>query len=142
MPKKSVTITPAARHVATSQFEQRVTETLKSQDEMLDRLDKKLDSPILNGGFNDLMTKVNKIETIQDELGKTQTGANEKITAIHAAIYNPDDGLYAKVKDTLKWINTANWIIKGLAGILATGMLTAFGVVVYDLLTGTIHIGH
>lgn len=53
---------------------------------------KVLASAALNGGFDTLMFKVERIEE-----GQSQMGA--KVDSIHNAIYDPDDGLFARVKD-------------------------------------------
>ena len=53
---------------------------------------KVLASAALNGGFDNLMFKIDKIEEKQESMGL-------KVDSIHEAIYNPDDGLYARVKD-------------------------------------------
>ena len=129
-----------AREIVNDDFTAQVTETLASQDRMLEKLDKKLeDAHVLNGGFDSLMEKVGKIETVQAELGKCQTATSEKVTAIHAAIYDPEKGLYAKVKDTIAWINRANWVIKGLIGACGAGALAGAGKLLYDIFSGHIH---
>lgn len=119
-------------------FEERTTATLEAQDRTLERLDKKLEAPVFNGGFEDLMTKVNKIESIQTQLQVCQEKTSEQVTAIHTAIYDPEKGLYAKVKAAISWIDRANGIIKGLLALLATGLLTGAGKLIYDLLSGHI----
>lgn len=52
-------------------------------------------SPALNGGFDSLLIKVGKIEEGQFSL-------SSKIDLIHDALYNPDSGLYARVKDAAR----------------------------------------
>lgn len=53
---------------------------------------KVMGSAALNGGFDTLMFKVEKIEEGQVLMGT-------KVDSIHDAIYHPDDGLFARVKD-------------------------------------------
>lgn len=53
---------------------------------------KVLASAVLNGGFDTMLFQVNKIEEGQVKMG-------EKVDSIHDAIYRPDDGLFARVKD-------------------------------------------
>lgn len=48
-------------------------------------------SPALNGGFDRMMVMVEHIQERQEE-------ANAKIDRIHDNLYEPDDGLYARVK--------------------------------------------
>lgn len=53
---------------------------------------KVLSSPGLNGGFTIMMSKVEQIEE-----GQKQMGA--KVDSIYEAIYHPDEGLFARIKD-------------------------------------------
>lgn len=128
------------------QFEKQITEileqhtsTLEAQDRILVKLDERLQAPVLNGGFETLLTKVQNIEHIQEQLNKDQQSQCKKIDDIHVAIYDPDKGLYSKVKDAIKWINRANWLAKGVAALLGTGVLTGLGKILYDIMTGHIH---
>lgn len=60
--------------------------------EVLKLLQNKLmTSNALNGGFDSLLVKIEKIEEIQSQVGI-------KIDSIHDAIYDPDEGLFARVK--------------------------------------------
>lgn len=54
-------------------------------------LEKLSSSPVFNGGFDSLMFKVEKIEETQGHL-------ITKIDAIHEAIYEPDNGVFARIK--------------------------------------------
>jgi len=63
--------------------------------DILDEIKAKLDSPVLNGGFETLMFNVQRIEEKQEIQGK-------KIDSIHNAIYEPDSGLYARIKDSAR----------------------------------------
>ena len=58
---------------------------------LLHNIHHKLDnSPALNGGFDRLLYKIDGIE-------KSQVQISEKVDKIHDAIYNPDDGLFARI---------------------------------------------
>lgn len=48
-------------------------------------------SPALNGGFDKMLVMVEHIQEKQEETG-------EKVNKIHEGLYNPDTGLYARVK--------------------------------------------
>lgn len=56
-----------------------------------DLIERVLHSPVLNGGFNTLMVKVEGIQETQEKIGT-------KVDSIHEAIYHPDEGLFARVK--------------------------------------------
>lgn len=119
--------------------EERTIAHLEAQDEVLERMEKKLESPALNGGFESLMAQVSHIAEVNSSIKEAQKEHDKKIDEIHQGIYNPEKGLYVKVQDHTKWINHANWIAKGVLGITATGMLTAIGKLLYDLFQGHIH---
>lgn len=53
---------------------------------------KVLGSAVLNGGFDKLIYKIEGIE-------ESQATIVDKVDSIHEAIYHPDDGLFARVKD-------------------------------------------
>lgn len=124
-----------------------IVEHLSAQDEVLDKLEKRLDhAHVMNGGFDSLMTKVEKIESAQTELKTAvtnlqscSTAQGKKLDEVHTAIFDPEKGLYEKVKGAIKWISTANWVIKGALGVLGAGMLTGMGKLLYDIFTGHIH---
>lgn len=50
-------------------------------------------SAALNGGFDVLMYKVEKIEETQEKIVGT-------VTSIHEAIYHPDNGIFARINST------------------------------------------
>ncbi len=68
----------------------------KAQEQVmgvLDKLEQKIcNSPALNGGFDALMFKVEKIEESQEKIVV-------QVNSIHEAVYHPDDGLFARIKD-------------------------------------------
>jgi hypothetical protein len=64
-------------------------------------------SRILNGGFEQLETKVDNFATQLDEIEKKMD-----------AIQEPEKGLYARVKELESWRNTASKILWGIgAGV-------------------------
>ena len=69
---------------------------IKDIDQIMDVLtqlqNKVLNSAALNGGFDTLLLKIDQIEEKQEEIGS-------KVDQVHEAIYKPDDGLFARVKD-------------------------------------------
>lgn len=65
----------------------------KDLQKMVETIAKKINgSPALNGGFDRMLIIVEHIQEKQDE-------TNEKISRIHDGLYEPDEGLYARVKD-------------------------------------------
>lgn len=63
----------------------------RRRERLESRLVEALNSPALNGGFDTLLSKVNKIE-------ETQGTLVSKVNDVHEAIYNPDEGLFARIK--------------------------------------------
>jgi hypothetical protein len=120
-------------------FEEYVTTTLKSQDRMLERLEEKLERPVLNGGFDSLVAKVEKIEAVSEQLREAQSSSGIKIDAIHKAVYDPDEGLYQKVKSNSKWIQHVTIGGKWFAGLLVASLLTGAGKLLYDVISSHIH---
>jgi hypothetical protein len=128
------------RHLVSESFEERTTATLHAQDRVLERMQQKLeDSPVLNGGFEDLTKKVDKIENVQAEFRKCQTTTGQKITEIHDTIFEPDKGLYVTVRGHAGWIDTATKAGKWLLALLIAGTLTGVGKLLYDVVSGHIH---
>ena len=134
--------------VVDADFQDHVTQTLRAQDDVLAKLDKKLeDAHVLNGGFDSLMTKVDKIDDVERGLKEVKTCVDTQgktLEEVHKAIYDKDEGLYQKVKGAIKWISTANWVIKGVAVTAATGGFGALCKLAYDLISGhlLIHYAH
>lgn len=125
------------RQLVSENFETQVSATLEAQDRVLEKLDQKLEQAhVLNGGFDTLMGKVSKIESVQEELGKCQAATATKVDAIHTAIYDPEQGLYTKVKSALAWIKNANWALKGIMVTAATGAAGGLCKLAWDLITG------
>lgn len=67
--------------------------TPKIQSSTFDEVQKKiLNSPALNGGFETLLYKIDKIEESQGQLVS-------KVDKIHDAIYDPNDGIFSKLSE-------------------------------------------
>ena len=113
--------------------------TLEAQDRMLERLEHKLEKPVLNGGFDNLVAKVEKIDAVTEQMQVGQAGLSKKVDAIHVAVYDPDTGLYQKVKTNSRSIEVASKGAKWLAGVVVAGLLTGTGKLLYDFLSGHIH---
>jgi len=61
---------------------------------MLHNIQQKLDrSAALNGGFDRLLYKIDSIENSQNAIAT-------KVDKIHEAIYNPDEGLFARISSS------------------------------------------
>jgi hypothetical protein len=69
----------------------RITNSNNVETKMLSEIQRKvITSKALNGGFDVLMYKVDKIEETQGKIVET-------VSSIHNAIYHPDDGLFARI---------------------------------------------
>ena len=73
----------------------------------LDEINKKLNtSAALNGGFDTLLYKIDKIEQSQGQLVS-------KVDKIHDAIYDPSEGIFSKLSEyKLENTNTVNEIVQ------------------------------
>ena len=120
-------------------FEDRTTASLQAQDELLDRLERKLESPILNGGFDRLVQRVEKIDQVTEKLREGQAEAGKKIDAIHTVVLDPETGLYHKVKSHSSWIDTTTKGMKWIGGLIVAGLLTGAGKLIYDALHSHLH---
>lgn len=138
---------PSKKKQETGPTTAELAEHLERQDAVLEKLDKKLeDAHVLNGGFDNLMKQVAKIDAIESGLGEVkgavsklqdcQDAQGKKLDEVHTAVYDPEKGLYSKVKDALKWIRNANWVIKGTLALAGTGGVGGLAKVIYDLVTG------
>lgn len=64
----------------------------KANEQLLSEIQGKLArSAVLNGGFDNLVTTIEKINDKQEEL-------ITKVNDIHAGLYSPNEGLYARVR--------------------------------------------
>jgi hypothetical protein len=63
----------------------------KNYRQILEMQDKILAAPAMNGGFTTLLFKVENIEKSQEKLV-------EKVDEIHNVLYEPDNGIYARIK--------------------------------------------
>lgn len=90
-------------------FEEHVLSQMSAQDRMLER-----------------------IALSSDQQGK-------KIDAIHVAIYDPDTGLYGRVKEHGQVITKTSKGLTWFVGLLIASGLGGIGKVLYDFLSGHIH---
>jgi uncharacterized protein with von Willebrand factor type A (vWA) domain len=63
----------------------------RKRSKLESKLVEALGSPALNGGFDRLVSKV-------DTMAESQKMMVVKVNDVHEAIYNPDDGLFARIK--------------------------------------------
>jgi len=78
------------RHNNSDPKSQRSKKTVEAQKVVLEAIHKKIvSSAALNGGFDILMFKIEKIEQNQEQLVN-------KVDKIHDAIYDPNDGIFSK----------------------------------------------
>lgn len=75
----------------------------KSSKTTQDLLVEMMKKPALNGGFNTLMTEVQYIKEAQGNM-------SDKIDGIHEAIYDPDNGLFSRLKDVEKSVQDVEQI--------------------------------
>ena len=122
------------RKRAMSDFEKKTTKTLREQNDVLALLKERLNAPILNGGYNDLV-KVGEFEVIKEQL--QATGA--KIDNIDSSINNPDNGIYVKVKHHSEWISKVNKTWMWVLGTVATLTLTGAGKLFFDFFSHHLH---
>lgn len=138
------------RHLVSEEFETTTTKTLQAQDALLERMEKRLDAKVLNGGFDELMVTVAEIKTTQAHIQANQEIHNQsdivsdaallaKIDKIHDGIYDPEKGLYMKVKSNAESMETLNKIFKWFLALLATGILTGLGKLLYDFIVKHVH---
>lgn len=87
-------------------------------------LQEKLNNPVFNGGFDKLLMKVDAIETAQNK-------ANEFVHSINKTIYEPDSGLFSRIKQAesdnskeLTRIATAQEGLKAEFGSMSSALKT------------------
>lgn len=136
---KTSSLSARQSHYRDRMFEERVTATLEAQDRMLEILAEKLERPALNGGFDDLVRNVDKIKTETEQLRQDQAGTSKKIDAIHVAIYDPDTGLYGRVKEHTHVISRTSKGLTWFIGIVIAASMTGVGKMMYDFLAGRVH---
>jgi hypothetical protein len=75
-----------------SEHSKKAIETIEnSYKQIMEMQDRILSAPAMNGGFTTLMYKVENIE-------KSQSQLVQKVDQIHGVLYEPDTGLYARLK--------------------------------------------
>lgn len=148
------------KHTSSTKIEQHDTENLNSRQVLqllTDIQTKVLSSAALNGGFDNLMFKIENIET-------AQSGMSDKVNMIHDALYKPDDGFFARVKqveeeahethsqtetiraldvsvtDLKRWKNLVDRVAKWALIAVGGGIATLIGKLLYDFISGHIKI--
>ena len=112
-----------------------------------DALEKVNSAPVLNGGFETRIFKIDKIEESQGQIAS-------KVDSIHDAIYNPDDGLFARINtnkgdaektaitvehritELEKFRLTAFAAVKWTVVALTGGILSLLFKLIYTIVTG------
>ena len=118
-----------------SDFQRKTTKTLREQNQILAQLQERLNAPILNGGYNDLVREVSELRSIKDQLQNT----GSKIVSIDTAINDPDHGIYVKVKNHSDWISKVNRTWYWVLGTVTTLTLTGAGKLLYDFFSHHFH---
>lgn len=91
MPKENI-LKSASKTTGPKSFKNRKNH-IQKQEIVLDDIHKKIiSSAALNGGFDALMFKIEKIEQNQEQLV-------HKVDKIHDAIYDPKDGIFSKINE-------------------------------------------
>ena len=77
----------------------------------------------INGKFDQVMQKLDNVKDKQEEMA-------EDIGKIKEAVYNPDEGLYARLRELESWKNTSSrllWLInKSLVGLTVATIFKSF----------------
>ena len=73
----------------------------------------------------DMQGKLDKLCSGIDRLGDKQQEISEDITKIKEAVYNPDSGLYARIRELESWKSTSSRMIWTLFTALI-GLISAF----------------
>lgn len=102
--------------------------------------EKIMSSKALNGGFEILDSKVDMITASQEKF-------SSKLDEIHTALYQPDDGVYARVHEHAHQINTlVEWKqkiasrVKWILGLLGGAAFGAVAKIIFEFVTGHIKI--
>jgi type II secretory pathway component PulF len=77
----------------------------------------------ISGKFDQMMDKIETVKEKQDEMA-------EDIAKIKEAVYNPDSGLYARLRELESWKDTSSrliWlIITSITGLVVATIYKAF----------------
>jgi chromosome segregation ATPase len=124
----------SASNIVKNTMKSEIRERLSRQDEALARVEKKLDAPVLNGGFEKLTAKVEKIEQTTEDLGKQMHDADTKLSEVHTALFDKDQGIYGAVTKHTSWIEGANSYLKKLSFLMLTGIGGLVAKAIWDVL--------
>ena len=88
---------------------------------------------VINAMTNDQQQELREIiiELRNDisRMSERQNEMNENIKKIKEAIYNPDEGLYARIKSLEQWKESSQkfiWLIASTVGVLVTSTVYKF----------------
>lgn len=115
-------------------FEASVFRALVRQDQALERLESKLNAPVLNGGFKQLVEQVNRIELAQRDQASAQSQSIKQVEELHDAVMDPTEGLIVKVNAHTAWIDTASRCAKWTLCLGAAGTGALIGKAIWELL--------
>jgi hypothetical protein len=105
-----------------------VKERLTAQDETLARIeDRVTHAPILNGGFDKLNERLNKIESAAVTHAEAAARIGTEVKEIHEVIFDPKVGLVALTDQHAKWMHGVKSACRWLIGALSLGALTGLG---------------
>ena len=113
--------------------------------------EKIMSSRALNGGFDILDTKVDAITAAQEKFINDITAAQEKFSSkldeIHTALYQPDEGIYARVHEhankidaLVEWKQKIASRIRWTLGLIGGAVLGGVVKIIIDFLSGHIKI--
>lgn len=159
MPRKLTPSTDNDQLDAEPMISQRVLQQhLQQTQQLLANIQAKvLSSAALNGGFDNLMFKIESME-------QSQSNMSDKVDMIHDALYKPDDGFFARVKqvetsatvshthvetvhaldasvkDLKRWKGLVNRVTKWIVVAVGGGAVTLIGKLLYDFISGHIRV--
>ena len=97
--------------------------------------DRKQFSSTLNTAveFTELKGSLKRIEDVIMTIKEKNEEMAEDITKIKEAIYNPDQGIYSRLKELENWKASVSRIM----WLLATGVIGSIGVAIWEVLKNT-----
>ena len=73
----------------------------------------------------EVRSKLDRIEMAQESMSEKQEEISQDVTKIKEAVYNPDEGLYARIRALETWKNTSSKMIWTLFTTIV-GLVSAF----------------
>ena len=87
--------------------------------------DNRVESTQLQAIMIEVRSKLDRIEMTQGSMSEKQEEMSQDVTKIKEAVYNPDEGLYARIKALETWKNTSSKMIWTLFTTIV-GLVSAF----------------